>query len=463
MFQSPLKSRRSFLRKLLTGAAVVPLGACHLFDDDKKPLLVGHRVPVTPSHGGLVVTRSKDALATPITIPAPLSTTEWPISGRIPSHIGANYAWGGLKHRWSHSIGHSTSEPDLLAFAALGSNGQGVLQASPVIHDGRIFTLDAAGDVRAFTWPGMEHRWTFNPKPHRMQSSNLGGGLGVDGDTLYIVDGIAQTVAVEVATGKVKWRVNVGTPGRSAPTIEKNRVFFSTLDDRLFAIDATSGHQLWSYDASMSSTVMFGAPAPAVVDGVVLAGFGSGDLVALREESGEVVWSDTLGAGNGLSSPADLACVRSLPVIRNGTAYAMSVASSLVAFDMRSGRRLWERTVAGANPLLVVEDWLFLITLDGQVSCLDRLSGDVRWITQLRQYLRVDAKKDGVAWTGPVLAGGKLLCVSTLPENGIVTLDPLNGRILSIDALPAPTTVEPIFSDGQMLIIDNRGDLNSYG
>ncbi|MCH4090050.1 PQQ-binding-like beta-propeller repeat protein [Acetobacter sp.] len=462
MHLPPSDSRRSFLRKLLTGAALVPLGGCHLFEDDKKPLVVGHRVPVLPAHGGLTVTRSKEAL-TPITLPSPVAMTEWPMSGRTPSHVGTNYAWGGLKRRWTRSIGQGTSAPDFLAFAALGSNGQSVLQASPVIQGGRIFTLDAAGDVRAFTWPGMNHLWTFNPKPHRMKSSNLGGGLGVNGDTLYIVDGIAETVAVEVETGKVKWRANVGTPGRSAPTIAKNRVFFSTIDARLFALDATSGHQLWTYAASMAPTVMFGAPAPAVVDGIVLAGFGSGDIVALREESGEVVWSDTLGAATGMSAAGDFSCIRSLPVIQNGTAYAMSVSASLVAFDMRSGRRLWERAVAGACPLLVVQDWLYLITLDGQVACLDRITGQVRWITQLRQYSRVDAQKDGVAWTGPVLADGKLLCVSTLPENGIVSLDPVTGKILSIDPLPAPTSVEPIFSDGHMLIIDNRGDLNSYG
>ncbi|MFT8717836.1 PQQ-binding-like beta-propeller repeat protein [Acetobacter sp.] len=463
MSQFPLKSRRRFLRTLLTGAAAAPLGACHLFDDDKKPVLVGHRVPVLPSHGGLVVTRNKDALATSITLPPPIAPTEWPVSGRVPSHMGANYAWNGLKHRWSRSIGHSTSEPDFLAFAALGSNGQSVLQASPVIHDGRIFTVDAAGDVRAFTWPDMKHLWTFNPKTRRMKSSNLGGGLGVDGDTLYIVDGVAQTVAVDTATGKVKWRVDLDTPGRSAPTIANNRVFFTTLDGSLFAIDATTGHRLWAYTASFAPTVMFGQPAPAVVNGIVLAGFGSGDIVALREESGEVVWSDTLGAGNGLSSAADLACIRSLPVVANGIAYAMSVASSMVAFDMRSGRRLWERAIAGANPILVVGDWLYLISLDGQVACIDRVSGDVRWITQLRQFKNVDARKDGVAWTGPVMGNGKLLCVSTLPENGIVSLDPISGKILAIDTLPAPTTVEPIFSDGQMLLIDNRGSLNSYG
>lgn len=463
MLRFSRNSRRGFLRTLLGGAALVPgLAACSIFDDDEKPILAGHRVPVLAGRNGLVVQKTSDPL-TPITIPAPTQSVEWPISGHIPSHVSANYAWGGLKERWSKSIGHSVSEPDFLAFAALGSNGRGVIQATPVIHHGRIFTMDAVGNVHGYTWPGMNHLWHFNPKSHRLLSSNIGGGLGADGDTLYIVDGISETVAVEAATGEVKWRMNVGTPGRSAPTIADGRLFFGTIDERLFALDATSGHQLWNYNASPADTVMFGQPAPAVMDGVVLAGFGSGDLVALRAESGEVVWSDTLGSANGQTSALDFSCVRSMPVIAGGTAYAMSVAPMMVAIDMRSGRRLWERAIAGQNPLLSVGDWLFIITMDEQVACLDRITGQVRWITQLRQYVRVDVRKDGVTWTGPALADGKLVCISTLPENGIITLDPLTGKILSLDKMPAPTTVEPIFSDGQMLVVDNRGVLTSYG
>lgn len=463
MNQSPRKSRRSFLRTLLAGSAVVPaLSACSLFDDDEKPILAGHRVPVLNTTNGFSVEKNDKGL-TPITIPPPMSPTEWPIAGRVPSHVSANYTWGGLHQRWTKSIGASVSQPDFLAFAALGSSGRGVIQAIPVIHGGRLFTMDAVGNVRAHTWPGMNLLWHFNPKSRRLKSSNIGGGLGVDGETLYIVDGISETVAVEVATGKVKWRMNAGTPGRSAPTIANGRLFFGTIDERLFALDATSGHQLWSYSATPADTVMFGQPAPTVVNGIVLAGFGSGDLVALREESGEVVWSDTLGSANGQTSVLDFSCIRSMPVVVEGTAYAMSVAGLMVAIDMRSGRRLWERSIGGQSPLLSIGDWIFLISLDQQVACIDRITGQVRWITQLREYRRVDARKDGVTWTGPVLADGKLLCLSTLPENGLVILDPIDGKILSIEKMPAPTTVEPVFCDGQMLIIDNRGDLTSYG
>ncbi|MBB2200334.1 PQQ-binding-like beta-propeller repeat protein [Gluconacetobacter tumulisoli] len=448
-------------RHALLGAATLPmLAGCSLFEDDEKQMLAGKRVNVLSTGAGLMVDPEDH---TPISIPPATAIPEWLQPGRVPSHEGVNMAWGGAMRRdWSHGIGAGISEPDFLAFAALGSNGRGVLQATPIVAGGRIFVGDAQGVIRAFSWPGMHQLWRFTPKPKKMQSSNLGGGFSVAGDTLYIVDGVAQTLAVDVATGHEKWRIDTGTPGRSAPTVVDGRLFFGTIDERLFALDAGTGKILWTYTATPSDTVIFGQPAPAVVDGVVVAGFGSGDLVALRAESGEVVWSDTLGSTNGQESTVDFSCVRGMPVVVDGTVYAVSAGAILVAMDMRSGRRLWERAIAGQNTLLVVDTWLFVLSLDQQLACIDRLSGHVRWITQLRRFRRVDAQKDAVTWTGPILADGKLVCISTLPENGFVTVDPIKGEILSVGKLPGVATVAPIVVDGRLLIVTDDGQMIAY-
>ncbi|MBO1325937.1 PQQ-like beta-propeller repeat protein [Acetobacter sp. TBRC 12305] len=447
-------------RSLVAGGALAPILAACDDDDDKRPIMTGHRKDVLSSGAGLEVDKEDK---TPITIPAPITVSEWPVNGRVPTHVGANFAWGGLHQRWRKSIGAGISEPDLLAWAALGSLGRGIILTPPVVSGGRLFAADAQGVIRAFEWPGMRHLWTFNPRPRKMPSSNLGGGLGVDGDTLYVVDGISQALALDAATGKVKWRVDLGTPGRSAPTIADGRVFFGTIDERFFALDAATGHQLWSYAATSVETTIFGQPAPAAANGVVIAGFGGGDLVAFRAESGEVVWSVMLGNVNSQASTLNLTCVRGLPVIVGSVIYAVSMAQVLAAIDIRTGRRVWERSITSLNNILCVGDWLFVLSLDEQLVCVDRLSGHVRWITQLRKFRLVLPMKDLVTWIGPVMAGGKLVCLSTLPENGMVRLDPATGAILSVDAMNGVSFMPPTIVDNQMLVVTNDGYINSYG
>ncbi|MBR2124707.1 MAG: PQQ-binding-like beta-propeller repeat protein [Acetobacter sp.] len=446
-------------RNLLIGSIVAPaLAGCD--EGYRKPLIPGHRIDILSSGEGLMVDNEDK---TPITIPPPKLISEWPLIGRVPTHRGENYAWGGLHRRWRHDIGAGISEPDFFAWAALGSLGRGIIPVSPVVHNGRLFVMDAQGVVRAFSWPGMHKLWKLNPKSKKSRSSNLGGGIGVDGDTLYIVDGVAQALAVHVATGKVKWRVNINTPGRSAPTIANGKVFFGTIDERFFALDAKTGRQVWSYAATKAETTVFGQPAPAFSNGTVVAGFGGGDLVAFRADSGEVVWSNMLGNVNSQARALNLNCVRGLPVIVDNVVYAVSVAQLLTAVDMRTGRHVWERAVASQDNILCVGDWLFVLSLDQQVACLDRLSGHVRWITQLRRFCNIEFNKGIVTWFGPILAGGQLVCLSTLPANGMARLDPTTGNIISIDEMDAISFVSPIVVDNQMLILTNDGYLRSYG
>lgn len=448
-------------RKLLAGAALAPaLAGCSLFDEDEKPILAGHRTDVLSSGSGLEVDKEDH---TPITLPEPITVSDWPLVGRVGSHVGSNYKWAGLRERWSKSIGAGISEPDMLAWAALGGFGRGLIQSSPVIRNGRLFIMDAQGVVRAFSWPRMSHLWTIDPKPKKMRSSNLGGGVAVDGDTVYIVSAISEALAVDATTGKVKWRSDIGTPGRSAPTVVDGRVFFGTIDERFFALDAATGRQLWSYGATQADTTVFGLPAPAYANGVVIGGFGGGDLIAFRAETGEVVWSEMLGNVNSQASTLNLTCVRGLPVVVDSTVYAVSMAQVLAAVDIRTGRRLWERAVASQNSILCVGDWLFVVSLDEQLTCIDRLSGHVRWITQLRRFRRVDVSKDIITWIGPVMAGGQLVCISTLPGNGVVRVNPVTGGIISVDSSDAVSFVPPIVVDEQMLIVTNDGKLRSYG
>ena len=73
--------------------------------------------------------------------------------------------------------------------------------------------------VSAFSLANGTRLWRTDSKPKDADSTNVGGGLGVDESTLYAVNGLSQLVALDVANGKTKWRRDIGVPGRSAPTI----------------------------------------------------------------------------------------------------------------------------------------------------------------------------------------------------------------------------------------------------
>ncbi len=430
------------------GALALPAAGCGIFDDDDaKPVLVGRREDVLSTGAGLVVDNTD---TTPISLPPAVALPDWSQPGRVPSHESINAHVTGARPLWSASVGNGVGTRDVLA-------------AEPVVADGRVFTMDSHGVVTAFDVGTGAQVWRTDTKPKKNRSSNIGGGLTHADGTVFVVDGVAESLALDANSGVVKWRTGVGTPGRSAPTVVDGRMFFGTIDERLYALEAGNGHQLWTYQASASQTIVFGQPAPAVVGSTVLAGFGSGDVAALRVESGDVLWSDTLGSSGGRNSILDFSSVHGLPVISDGTAYVISVGQVLTAVDMRSGRRLWERTVAGKDGLVVAGEWLFLLSLDQQLACLDKGSGHVRWVTVLPRFRRPKPQKGPIGWTGPLLVDGQLLCVSDFPKQGMIRVDALTGKLGPVTKLDSAGAMTPIAAGGRMLLISEDGKLTAYG
>jgi outer membrane protein assembly factor BamB len=264
-------------------------------------------------------------------------------------------------------------------------------------------------------------------------------------------------LALEAATGKIRWRKSVSNPVRAAPTIADGRLFVLTLDNQLQALAVDDGRRLWNFQASAPETGVLGLPAPAYAEGLVVAGFGSGDLVALRAISGSVAWSDSLASARGRTSLTDLSAVRGLPVVVNGRVYAGSLGGLVISLDLRSGRRLWERDVATDDTSWLAGDWLFLLDTGGRLAALGRNDGRVAWATQLPQFENEKKKEDPIRWIAPVLVGDRLIVGSS--NSLAMAVSPYTGDILGQQQLPGAMAVAPAVADGTVYVITDAAAL----
>ncbi len=438
-------------RQLLRGAVLLPAAAlpgCSFLDDifeSDKPPLPGKRVSVMVTTRGMQVDPSYNPT---IVLPPPVVNAEWSVAGGNAAHSMGNVAVNELRRTWRRSIGE-------------GGGYRRKITATPVVAGGQVFTMDSDGSVSAFDEATGSRRWNTDTQGEKDRSTNVGGGIAVVGGVLYATTGRAEAIALDAATGTIKWRAPLGAPARSAPAIVDNRLFVPTIDERLVALSTTDGKQIWTYQASAASTIVLGEPAPAYADGLVVAGFGSGDLVALRADTGALAWSDSLAAAQGRNSLADLSAIRAMPVIVNNIVYAIGVGGLLLALDLRSGRRLWEREAAGQNTPWVAGDWLFVLTLDQQVACLNRTDGRVRWISQLARYENVQRSRDPIYWTGPLL-GGKYLYLAGSTEK-LTAVDPMTGEVLGVMDLPADVSVPLVAAGGKLFVVTDDSSLTAYG
>ena len=436
------KVRRLSRRAVLALPAV--LGGCSTFDgwfgDTKKPL-PGKRLTVMSPRRGLEV----DPKAGRVQLPPPLANAEWPQEGGTPAHaMGHLQARDRLETVWQAEIGE-------------GGGYRAKITAQPVVAGGRVFAMDSNAVVTAFDAARGGRIWQLDTQAEGDRGSNVGGGIAVDGDTLYVGTGLAELLALEAATGKIRWRKTLGTPVRAAPTIADGRMFVLTLDNQLQALATGDGRRLWGYQAVAPETGVLGLPAPACADGMVVAGFGSGDLVALRAASGSVAWSDSLAAARGRNSLLDLSAVRGLPVVADGRVYAASLGGQTVSLDVRSGRRLWEREIATGDTLWLAGDWLFLLATGGRLAAVARADGRIAWVTELPQFEDEEKKKDPIHWIGPVLAGGRLLLGSS--NALLLAVNPVTGEIGSRQSLSDAMSVVPSVAGGTVYVVTDDAAL----
>jgi outer membrane protein assembly factor BamB len=435
-------------RAALLLPATLALASCDWLDDiffTTKAPIPGTRISVVTSRLGLQV---DPGFAPKIALPPPVANADWPEPGGTPSHEMGHLALPDtLTQAWSSEIGE-------------GGGYRRKITARPVVAGARVFTMDSDGYVSAYDARGGAQIWRTDTQADGDRSSNVGGGLSLSGERAYAATGRGEVIALAAADGKIGWRARLPTAARAAPTIAENTLYVPTLDDQMIALGLADGKRLWNYQASHANTAMLGLPSPAYADGLLVGGFGGGDLVAFRAATGAVAWSDSLASTRGRNSAVDFSAIRGLPVIVANTVYAISLGGLMLALDLRSGRRLWERDVASADTPCVAGDWMFILSDDQQLACLSRIDGQVAWVTQLPQWENAQKQRDPITWFGPVLGGDRLLLAGSAKQ--AISVSPYTGKILGTQDLPDTVSVPPVIAGGTAYFITDDGALRAF-
>lgn len=428
-------------------AMAATLGGCDsaksLFSGNSKTPLPGKRISVLNLEHNLKPDPKLDALK--IQVPRPFDNTAWPDDGGYPDHAMYHLALGErLERAWTANAGE-------------GRNRYGRVVAEPVLASGRIFTMDADDIVSAFDAKSGDRLWRLDPQPKDADATTYGGGVAAAGDRVYIGTGYGQVIALDAATGKEIWRVNVPAPIHAAPTVADGRVFAITVENELDVLSAADGSKLWTHNGLPEPAELAGGASPAVAGDLVVVPYSSGELYALRVENGRALWSDSLAAAQPVGALSSLADIRGAPVIDRDRVFAISHSGLMVAIDLRTGDRVWEQDIGGVHAPWVAGDFIYVMSSDDELICLTRADGRVRWARQLPQWENEDKKKDPIFWAGPVLAGDRLIVISS--DGQAISVSPYTGAPLGKADFPDGVFINPVVANKTLYVLTEEADL----
>lgn len=408
---------------------------------EKQVPLSGKRIPIMEATGSLGELAPADR---PIIIPAPAVNDSWPQAGGNARNASGNVALNGsIKQVWS-------------ADAGSGSSKTGRLTASPIIYDGRVYTIDTTARVSAFALSGGSVVWRTPLMPDKEAggfslwggSSNAGGGFGggvaADNGRIFAATGYGTVAALDAKTGKKLWEKAVEAPVRNAPTATADRVFVITSDGRALALAASDGNELWSGRGLPEQAFLVNSASPAVDGDIVVTPFPSGEIIAMRVGTGQALWNESLTRARSGAADASMSNA-ARPAIDGGIVFAVGHGGRMVATAARNGERLWNANVASTQGPALVGEAVYVVDTAGNLRALNRRDGRALWTVKL---------PGSSTWSGPTAAGNALWMVSK--EGNLVSADAATGKVLSQQSLGAKVFIAPIVAQGRMIVLTDN-------
>ena len=439
------------LKLTATATAFIALTACSSIpffgnsgNDDKEQLDKAGRVTMVLAEEAV---EAKPELATEsIELLPPTDMASWPEAGgtpaKAPGHVNAA---PDLKIAWRNSVGK-------------GSSNKSAVTTPPVASETAIYTLDADQTIYSTEISSGRTLWKKELKGlTKRDKTALGGGLAVTDGTLIVASGFGYVTRVSAEDGTELWKRELGVPMTGAPTVKDGTIFVASNNNEVFALDLETGETDWSDQAIAESARVLGSPSPAAIEDFVIAPYSSGEIIAYLANNGRRLWTDAISQAGRFTPISEINDIGSRPVLAGGLVFASSQSGITVAIDGRSGNRVWARPIGSTQAPALSGKFLFVIGTNAPLAALDAGSGDAYWVTELPQYKNEKKKKKRISYSGPLLASGRILIVSSYGE--LLAFDPQTGEQTASLDIKDTTYIEPIAVQGKVFLLTDEAKL----
>jgi outer membrane protein assembly factor BamB len=207
--------------------------------------------------------------------------------------------------------------------------------SSPLMQDGSIYvSAETAKTLNGFAFKidarSGQVQWRSQPFGEQVHSSVA---LEEAGPLLFVGANNGSFNAIDKMTGHLKWQMFAGDSVKSTPLITRDRVFFTSWDQNVWAVDAKTGNMLWRTALGAKSQ---SSPAWSERENLLIVNTSKGHVLALDPENGHIAWRKN-GVGLNITSPLVLA--------RSGLPSRIftQCSSKLVCLlDASTGQTIWE-------------------------------------------------------------------------------------------------------------------------
>lgn len=240
--------------------------------------------------------------------------------------------------------------------------------------DNVIYTIDVDGDVSARDALSGKRLWKND-----IDDTDVSGGISVNNTSVFFGAYSGEVFALSKTDGEIQWQTQLSSEIAAAPASNSDVVAVSTIDGRVYVLDANTGEQRWRYDQAVPILTLRGTSSPVLTPTQVIVGFDSGQILSFAIADGSMQWEVRGSRPKGRTELERIVDIDGTPVVDGGYVYAASFQGNVLAISRAAGRMLWNQEVSTANNLAVAGGKVFVATEDSRVIAFNSITGEIDW------------------------------------------------------------------------------------
>lgn len=274
-------------------------------------------------------------------------------------------------------------------------------RATPTVDGDKMYSFGASGDLSALEAATGKVLWTINVLS-KFGGSNTQWGLSESPLVLsdrILVNAGGPIVALKKTDGSQIWKSNGEPAGYSSAVLHeaggvRQAIYFT--HTRVVGVDVNSGKRLWSYEQVANDVANIATPVVRDDKVFVSSDYGTGAALLQLTPSGGGM------KAKEVYFTRDMRNHHSSSVLVGDHLYGFSSAI-LTAMNFNDGKVAWRDRSVGKGSLVFADDRLYLYSEGGTVGLAEANP------TAYREHGRFQIRSGNLpTWSHPVVSGGKL-------------------------------------------------------
>jgi outer membrane protein assembly factor BamB len=261
-----------------------------------------------------------------------------------------------------------------------------------------------------------------------------------------------KVFALHQNDGSEAWQTQLSSEVLAPPTGGEGVVLAKTIDGQLNALSEKDGHVLWRYQQTEPALILRGGSAPVINQHHVIAGFENGNVAKLTLDDGSMQWQTTVAIPEGSFAIQRMVDIDADPVVYNNHVYVATYQGKIAVLDLASGKSLWSHEISSFTGLTVDSQRVYVSDATSHLWAFDAETGQVDW-----RQTQLEARNI----TGPAEMGNYVIVADG--EGYLHWLSKQDGHFVSRNRVNGFSILAaPVVSNNIVYVLTKDGRLSAY-